>query len=105
MDPIKISANTEFEVIYDDGTRRRVQEGVLFEVDDEKMIFHNGTNRASVLFAAAESALGLIDEIGLTKLFKAYISSDPEDTDTLRILARLISPSQRASAKEHPKEV
>ena len=37
---IKASKNVEFDVIYDDGTRRRVKEGVLHEVENEEIIFH-----------------------------------------------------------------
>lgn len=89
MEKDKISENVEFDVIYADGTRRRVKEGILYEVEDDSMIFHNGTNRCSVLFATAEAALVLIDNIGLTKLFGRYIRSDPEDETTLRIIHRL----------------
>lgn len=89
MEKDKISENVEFDVIYADGTRRRVKEGILYEVEDDSMIFHNGTSRGAVLFATAEAALALIDNIGLTKLFGRYIRSDPEDETTLRIIHRL----------------
>lgn len=45
-----------FDVIYADGNRRRVKEGVLFEVEDEKINFHNGTNRPEVIFAVFRAA-------------------------------------------------
>lgn len=89
MEKDKISENVEFDVIYADGTRRRVQEGILYEVEDDSIIFHNGTSRGAVLFATAEAALALIDNIGLTKLFGRYIRRDPEDETTLRIIHRL----------------
>lgn len=73
MEAIKTSENVEFDVIYADGTRRRVREGVLFEVENEKMIFHNGTNRASVLFAAAETLVEVVKAAGLEDAFVRYI--------------------------------
>lgn len=56
MEAIKTTTNAEFDVIYADGTRYHVTEGVLFEVENEKIIFHNGTDRAEVLLAVAEAA-------------------------------------------------
>lgn len=56
MEAIKTSKNVEFDVIYADGTRHHVSEGVLFEVKDDKFTFHNGTDRAEVLVAVAEAA-------------------------------------------------
>lgn len=94
MEKDKISENVEFDVIYADGTRRRVKEGILYEVEDDSLISHNGTRRGVVLFATAESALALIDNIGLTKLFGRYIRSDPEDETTLRIIHRLADTSE-----------
>ena len=56
MEAIKTSQNVEFDVIYADGTRRHVNEGVLFEVQNNQFIFHNGTDRAAVLISVAEAA-------------------------------------------------
>lgn len=56
MELFKESSNVEFEVIYDDGSRRRVKEGVLFEVEGENINFHNGTNRPEVIFAVFRAA-------------------------------------------------
>lgn len=56
MDLFKESSNVEFDVICDDGTRRRVNEGVLFEVEDERINFHNGTDRPEVVFAVFRAA-------------------------------------------------
>ena len=60
MEEIKTSTNVEFDVIYADGTRRRVTEGVLFGVENERIIFHNGTSRPAVIVAAAEAAAEVI---------------------------------------------
>lgn len=100
MEAIKTSKKVEFDVIYSDGTRRRVHEGVLFEVEDDQMIFHNGTRRAQVWFAAAESALFLIEGMGLLRIFSEYIRSDPEDRDTLRIVTKLSGARQRIASAE-----
>lgn len=56
MDRFKEAKNVEFEVIYDDGSRRRVKEGVLFEVEGERINFHNGTDRPEVIFAVFSAA-------------------------------------------------
>lgn len=63
MEVIKKANNVEFDVIYDDGTRKRVKEGVLHEVENEEIIFHNGTDRAEVWIAAAEDMLKAINEV------------------------------------------
>lgn len=63
MRMIKASKNLEFDVIYDDGTRKRVQEGVLHEVENEEIIFHNATNRPEVWIAAAEDMLKALNMV------------------------------------------
>lgn len=63
MEVIKRANNVEFDVIYDDGTRRRVKEGVLHEVENEEIIFHNGTDRAEVWLAAAEDMLKYLSDV------------------------------------------
>lgn len=65
MEVIKTSSNVEFDVIYADGTRKRVTEGLLYEADETgDVIFHNGTSRPEVLMAAAEYNLRTLHEIG-----------------------------------------
>lgn len=79
MESIKTSDRVEFDVIYADGTRHRVKEGILFEVDGTTMVSHNGTDRLPVLFAVAESALELLDFIGETARFaKGLWKARPE---------------------------
>ena len=73
MKPIKLSENVEFEVIYADGTRHHVSEGVLFEVNDNKLTFHNGTDRAAVLIAVAEAAAETVGAMGLDEAARAYM--------------------------------
>lgn len=75
MDPIKTSANVEFDVIYADGKRTRVPEGVLFEADGERMIAHIGTGRVAVLFAVAEALTEIITDMGLGDAFKSFIEN------------------------------
>ena len=65
MEAIKTSSNVEFDVIYADGTRRHVTEGVLFEVENEKIVFHNGTDRPEVMIAAAEASSEIVGRMGL----------------------------------------
>lgn len=65
MEVIKITPKLEFDVIYADGTKRHVAEGILFEAEDTgAMIFHNGTDRPEVLLSAAEVALVALANIG-----------------------------------------
>lgn len=63
MEMIKESKNLEFDVIYDDGTRKRVKKGVLHEVENEEIIFHNGTDRPEVWIAAAEDMLKALNTV------------------------------------------
>lgn len=60
MEAFKTSKNVEFDVIYADGTRRRVTEGILFEVENERIVFHNGTDRPEVVVAVVEAAAEVI---------------------------------------------
>lgn len=64
MEIIKTSSNVEFNVIYADGTRRHVREGVLHEVEGNEIIFHNGTNQPEVWIASAEDMLKFLQTIG-----------------------------------------
>ena len=65
MEEIKTSTNVEFDVIYADGTRKRVTEGILFGVEDERIIFHNGTDRPAVVIAVVEAAAEVIGNMEL----------------------------------------
>lgn len=65
METIKTSTNVEFDVIYADGTRHHVAEGVLFAVENERIIFHNGTDRPAVMITVAEAAAEVIGNMEL----------------------------------------
>ena len=73
METIKASKSVEFDVIYADGTRRHVNEGVLFSVENKKMIFHNGTDSAAVLLSVAEAAADVVGRMGLDEKVKALL--------------------------------
>lgn len=88
MDVIKTSSNVEFDVIYADGTRRRVEEGVLHEAVNGEIIFHNGTSRPEVIIAAAEDILKTLKSMGAGLALltvKMYLTT--ESCETLRDLA------------------
>lgn len=69
METLKVSPNVEFEVIYADGEKLRVQEGILFGLDDEGgMILHNGTDEPAVWLAAAEILLEALWESNALKV-------------------------------------
>lgn len=82
MEVIKTSPNVEFDVIYADGTHHHVAEGVLFEVENERITFHNGTNRAVVLFASMEALFEVINLLGLTEVCEKYLDAKQPAADT-----------------------
>lgn len=73
MEAIKTSENVEFDVIYADGTRRHVTEGVLFEAKDSKLTFHNGTDRPETLIGVAQAAAEIVGLMGLPEQGKALL--------------------------------
>ena len=87
MEVIKKANNVEFDVIYDDGTRRRVTEGVLHEVENEEIIFHNGTDRAEVWLAAAEDMLKYLSDVpnGIESLMAGMAVDD----STVKIVTKM----------------
>lgn len=74
-DTIKTSSDVQFDVRYADGTKYRVEEGVLFEAKGQDMVFHLGTSRPEVLFAVAEVLTEVIVNMGLGELFNQYIEN------------------------------
>lgn len=60
METIKTSQNVEFDVIYADGTRKHVEEGILIEAEGYNLTFHCGTSRGSLVFAAGEAMAEVI---------------------------------------------
>jgi len=78
MDAIKISPDTQFDVLYADGTKHHAAEGVLFEARGNDLIFHLGTSRPEVLFAVAEALTEAIDSMGLGDAFVRYLKLPDE---------------------------
>ena len=76
METNKISSNVEFDVIYADGARKRVPEGILFGVENERMIFHNGTMRPEVIIAVAEAAAEVIGNMHLPESLLRFITQN-----------------------------
>ena len=88
METIKESPNVEFEVIYADGERRRVQEGVLLGVEEDGSItLHNGTDCAAVWFAAADGMLVAINACSALPAFTRTRMQDPVSLEALKTLA------------------
>ena len=88
METIKKSPNVEFEVIYADGERRRVQEGVLLGVEEDGSItMHNGTDCAAVWFAAADGMLVALNVCNALPAFARNRMQDPVSLEALKILA------------------
>ena len=76
MERIKTTPNLEFDVIYADGTRRHVSEGVLFEIENNRVVFHNGTDRAEVLVAVAEAAAEVLGTVDFPKAIRDRFTSN-----------------------------
>jgi len=83
METVKITKNLEFEVVYSNGVRRDVQEGVLFEFNGDRITAHVGTDRKACLFAVAEALTELIHGMGLGEEFERYIM----ESETLDLLS------------------
>ena len=87
MELIKESKNLEFDVIYDDGKRKRVKEGVLHEVENEEVIFHNGTDRAEVWIAAAEDMLKAL--AGVPGGIESLLAGMAADNRTEKVVSKM----------------
>lgn len=88
METIKESPNVEFEVIYADGERRRVTEGVLLGVEEDGSItMHNGTDRAAVWFTVADGMLVALNACNALPAFVRNRLQDPVSFDMLKTLA------------------
>ena len=82
-DVLKLS-KTSFTVRYQDGETHDVEEGILFEVDpsDGHIIFHNGTDRATVLFTAVVALFEAITRFGLGDRFEKWWKDEIEGGGT-----------------------
>lgn len=88
MKTIKVSHNVEFEVIYADGERKRVPEGVLFGVEeDNSMVLHNGTDCSAVWFAAADAMLVALNTCDALPKFVLLSLAETESFNALKKLA------------------
>lgn len=89
MEIIKTTPNLEFDVIYADGTRKRVPEGVLCEAASSgDIVFHSGTDRLAVLIAAAETMLVALGAVPRSLLALAMgMAASDESRAVLRDLA------------------
>lgn len=82
-DVLKLS-KTSFTVKYADGETKDIEEGILFEVDsgDGHIIFHNGTDRAEVLFTAVVALYEALTRFGLGDAFDRWFKKNfEEDTN------------------------
>lgn len=88
METIKKSPNVEFEVIYADGERKRVPEGVLFGVEeDNSMVLHNGTDCSAVWFAAADTMLVALNACDALPEFVLLSLTETESFNAMKKLA------------------
>ena len=66
METIKKSPNVEFEVIYADGERKRVKDGILFEtLPTGDVILHNGVDCSYAWVSAAEEMCIMLHDSNL----------------------------------------
>lgn len=92
METIKESPNVEFEVIYADGERKRVPEGVLLGVEEDGSItLHNGTDCAAVWFAAADGMLVALNACNALRAFARNRMQDPVSLEALKTLAEEVN--------------
>ncbi len=93
MEVIKITPKLEFDVLYADGSRRHVTEGILFEASSTgDLLFHNGTDRPELLLAATETALVALSNIGPGLEALAYgMALDEAPAAALKRLAKAAS--------------
>ena len=92
METIKKSPNVEFEVIYADGERKRVPEGVLLGVEEDGSItMHNGTDCAAVWFAAADGMLVALNTCNALPAFTRNRMQDPVSLEALKTLAEEVN--------------
>ena len=100
METIKGSPNVEFEVIYADGQRKRVPEGVLFGVEENGSItLHNGTDCVAVWFAVAGGALVALNACGA---LPSFVMSRLMDTESFRALKKLAEEVHRRIWLKNP---
>lgn len=100
METINVSPNVEFEVIYADGERRRVKEGVLYGVEaDGSITLHNGTDSTAVWFAVAGGTL-----IGLNacNALPAFVLNRLMDTEAFHALKKLAEEVHRRIWLKNP---
>lgn len=83
MKPEKITSNLEFDVKYADGSRKEVQEGVLFEFKGDKVYGHIGTSRKEALFSIAKSLSEMIIALGLAEEFAEYIEEECQEMEIM----------------------
>lgn len=87
MEKIKVSP-LEFEVIYADGERKRVQEGVLLGVEEDGSItMYNGTDCSAVWFTVCDGMLIALNACGSLPRFVKNRMQDPVSLEALKTLA------------------
>ena len=91
MEKIKVSP-LEFEVIYADGERKRVQEGGLLEVEEDGSItMHNGTDCSAVWFTVADGMLVALHACNALPAFAKNRMQAPVSLEALKALAAEVS--------------
>ena len=73
MEMTKSTSNLTFEVKYEDGIKKKVETGILMEVEDgTHLICHLGTGKASHIFSFILALEEMVHKSGLDELFKQY---------------------------------
>lgn len=73
MEAIKKSEKVEFDVIYADGTRHRVREGVLYDPKNKDMFFNTETAKLADLIDIAAATVDFIGRLNLNDSAKYYV--------------------------------
>lgn len=91
MDGTKVNL-VEFEIIFSDGERKRVREGILMEAnEDGSVTMHSATDCAAVLFAIADGMLVALNACNALPAFARTRMQDPVSLEALKALAKEVN--------------
>lgn len=78
METIKKTNNLTFTAEYADGDVKKIEEGILFEFQGDRINLHLGTDRKECIFATAEAVCETVQTFGLEEEFKQYLNYKDE---------------------------
>lgn len=76
MKATKITDNLKFTMQYSDGTKREIEEGVLFSFHGNKIETHIGTNNPFAISALVAASMEVVTTLGLEHLAEDQLTED-----------------------------